>query len=819
LSFFFVFFFLNRNAKSCGAVKHCIKAVWEKQHVPVDTDSICKICLDMVTQARDQLESNETMEEIREVFDGSCDLIPIKIVKKECKVLADDFIVELVEALASEMNPQVVCSTAGLCNNARIDELLEKYQEEQKKNNNQLSCDQCNSIGDHITHKFHTSSRDQVLYGFLGACGRLSSFSDACSSLVLTYFNEIYQELTKNLKTENICHMSGVCASNFHQHEDSSVQIETKSNVGFLKNKQVNDDVPCELCEQLVRHLRDILIANTTESEFKQVLEGLCKQTKGFKNECLSLVDQYYSILYETLVNNLDANGACFMIGVCPKGSNMPMIAPTTPFLPKDQKFPKRKLGENEKAIKMMPLPIDRLMGVNTALDLVEGGELCPLCQYILHFVQEELSEAKTEDEIKTSIGRVCDKFPKSIHGNCHNFIDTYGDALIALLVQGIDPRDLCPTLKFCPKNGRDVEIVDPDFMDVEVNHESKTSCPLCQLVIKEAENYIKEQKSKETAKKALEKVCTHLPPKPQLQCKDFVETYYDELLEKLISDLEPKEICSELKLCPALLSGIFKVGIERADNIPYVGNGDIDTNEIPDSTFNGQPIGNRQTISSGECTLCDMVITAAEEKVKDGMKKEQIEDILFKECSRYRPYESICDNFIKSNTDKIIKLLTENLSPKQICHQLSLCFADVQVIDSVVVSIVAHPALKSVSIPKSKPLSDDPPCVLCEFIMTKLESELKDKTTRDEIRTAVENICTVLPKSISQQCTKFIDEYADLIIDMVDTVPPRQMCQQMSLCPTMTTTQHLVGKSECTWGPSHFCSDHKVAEKCKVKL
>lgn len=88
-------------------MKHCISAVWEKQRVPEDTDSICKICLDMVGQARDQLESNETMEEIREVFDGSCDLIPLNVVKKECKRLADDFIPELVETLASQMNPQV----------------------------------------------------------------------------------------------------------------------------------------------------------------------------------------------------------------------------------------------------------------------------------------------------------------------------------------------------------------------------------------------------------------------------------------------------------------------------------------------------------------------------------------------------------------------------------------------------------------------------------------------------------------------------------------------------------------------------------------
>ena len=61
----------------------------------------------MVAEARGQLESNETMEELKQVFEGSCDLIPLKVVKKECKRLADDFIPELVEALSSQMNPQV----------------------------------------------------------------------------------------------------------------------------------------------------------------------------------------------------------------------------------------------------------------------------------------------------------------------------------------------------------------------------------------------------------------------------------------------------------------------------------------------------------------------------------------------------------------------------------------------------------------------------------------------------------------------------------------------------------------------------------------
>ena len=86
-------------------MKHCIKAVWEKETVLHDDDEVCTICKEMVGEARDTLLSNQTQEELREVFDGSCDLIPISLIAKECRTLCDQFIPELVETLASEMNP------------------------------------------------------------------------------------------------------------------------------------------------------------------------------------------------------------------------------------------------------------------------------------------------------------------------------------------------------------------------------------------------------------------------------------------------------------------------------------------------------------------------------------------------------------------------------------------------------------------------------------------------------------------------------------------------------------------------------------------
>lgn len=78
------------------------------------------------------------------------------------------------------------------------------------------------------------------------------------------------------------------------------------------------DDLPCELCEQLVSHLRDLLVANTTEDEFERVLQGLCKQTGQFAAECQSLVSEYYPMVYKMLVDELNSTVACAMIDICP---------------------------------------------------------------------------------------------------------------------------------------------------------------------------------------------------------------------------------------------------------------------------------------------------------------------------------------------------------------------------------------------------------------------------------------------------------------------------------------------------------------------
>ena len=49
-----------REAKECGANKHCIENYWNRLRIPEDNDDVCTICKNMVKEARDTLNSNMT---------------------------------------------------------------------------------------------------------------------------------------------------------------------------------------------------------------------------------------------------------------------------------------------------------------------------------------------------------------------------------------------------------------------------------------------------------------------------------------------------------------------------------------------------------------------------------------------------------------------------------------------------------------------------------------------------------------------------------------------------------------------------------------
>lgn len=289
-------------------------------------------------------------------------------------------------------------------------------------------------------------------------------------------------------------------------------------------------------------------MANTTQSEFKTVLEGICKQTKSFESECLSIANQYYDVIYQKLTQDLDPNGACFLIGICPKGLKAAQSMPVQmmPLLPVKILQQKKILGADEpifstQEINSFQLPKDVLLldasqVKQQTVNVYKDGQLCTLCQYFLNFVQEALASPQNAESIKKTVENTCEKLPKALRGECQGFVDTYGDAIIAMFVQDIDPSLVCPKIGVCARR-------------TPLNNEK---CPLCLFLIQELEETLKGDRSKANIKSKLNGLCSHLSTQLQAECNDFVQTYTDELVDKLSDDFSPQQICLYLRLCTA---------------------------------------------------------------------------------------------------------------------------------------------------------------------------------------------------------------------------------------------------------------------------
>ncbi|RZC39950.1 prosaposin [Asbolus verrucosus] len=782
------------SAASCHAVKHCIQTVWIYKQLPPDTSSVCQTCLDMVKEARDQLESNETQELIKEVFEGSCALLHIKAIVKECDKIADEYIPELIETLASEMNPQVVCSVAGLCNNERFRQLIaeEKAAQQPKKAD---TCEGCHTVVSIMEDKFNKMSRDEVLQSFLELCGRTGSLSDGCSNIVITYFTDIYHHLKENFNAEEVCLMSGECSAKFHTHA-AKVEITPISHIGYVPvGGNQKDDLPCELCEQLVSHLRDLLIANTTEDEFKMVLEGLCKQTKSFQAECLSLVDEYYAVAYNFLVSELEPSALCALAGICPRNDTQEQV-PIIPLLPvesvakatsKQPSVVRINMGKDGAAVRVMEtpeeaqLPIDLLMPPHT--QVLYDSTTCVFCEYFLHYLQQVITSPTSEEEIKEIIDKACSKLPRSINNTCVQFVDMYEPALVAILAQEIDPSQVCPLIKACPSsNSKDVEI----FMHAESD---SSKCPLCLFAVSRLEEMVKDKKTEENIKNALDKLCSHLSDNLAEECNDFVNTYTDELIEMLIADLSPQEVCVYLKLC--------------TDDKPTDADsdvGDIRTNTIFDNTINGKSIQSSAAISDNpQCVICEFVMKEIQDELKDNKTEEDIKRTVHNICNHLpRSVAKECNDFVNEYADTVIQLLIEATVPSEICRMIHLC-PDSDEVAAIKVEIFE--------------------CAVCETLVYAMEKILANPKIDHNIDHVLEKACRALPAKSQDKCAEIIKKYGKTIYNLVIHLADKGLvCKEIKLCASEVARPRrevTVGASKCTWGPSYWCASNENAEKC----
>ena len=84
----------------------------------------------------------------------------------------------------------------------------------------------------------------------------------------------------------------------------------------------------------------------------------------------------------------------------------------------------------------------------------------------------------------------------------------------------------------------------------VATNEVAETAgyCEICEFAITKLDEILEDKSNEQEIKDALDSLCAYLPNSIKDECKTFVDTYTDMIIEMLTNDVTPKEVIKCIK-------------------------------------------------------------------------------------------------------------------------------------------------------------------------------------------------------------------------------------------------------------------------------
>ncbi|XP_076318040.1 prosaposin isoform X15 [Tachypleus tridentatus] len=723
----------------CSSISMCQNKAVSKGSLSVE---VCEICQRVAADFQELLTIYPFSGEIEKMLGNVCD--KLGRFSETCKSIVNFGVSNCYGFILTSLDPDLMCSFIKLCPEASIsfEEWL-RY----------IECNGCMAIVGGVKNKLldffedKSKARDTICSYFP------MSFRAYCETALTEYIPTIYK-FVYIMEAMEACGMVNMCPKSNKTPKSKKIQLD--------------DTLTCEFCENLVQYVRNIISSNTTKEEFRTAFQNFCEELGVIKDECEKMVDEYFDMIYDFILNDLDPKSFCSAIGLCESISvGMVKMLPAvkiTSFQPLVKLFPAEKVHRQDKyGLYKKNLDDSNSIEDRSSLQLPENRLVlphfilnhdidCAVCQAVMYFVETEIHklDVRSKPALKKMLEEVCSTWAEDVGTQCSHFVDKYLDIILDLLMKEVKPSEICNLIKVCTDNIKipevTVKVVSPPL------DTSDSQCTLCNQAVKYLKNEMEHNKPEEAIKAVLENFCHTLPQSNFKECEAFVNKYTEMMVDLLIQEINPEKVCEALKQCP-----------ERERN-------DILISEVSDSF---------------ECLLCKQVMTYLEKELEDKPTEEAIKNALEKVCSILpQSLSKECDDFVKEYADLIIKLLLQELDPNIVCDALKLCPGqqrnDVQIAT----------------------VTESIQCTLCKQVMAYLDKELEDKPTEEAIKNALEKVCSILPQSLSKECDDFVKEYADLIITLlVQELDPNTVCDALKLCPGNKISSHLVSgfdKNEC---------------------
>lgn len=294
-------------------------------------------------------------------------------------------------------------------------------------------------------------------------------------------------------------------------------------------------------------------------------------------------------------------------------------------------------------------------------------------------------------------------------------------------------------------------------------------TCMFCMVIVKDVEGFVKANKTEQEIMNFLTNVCQMIPTKSIAdECQTIVQTYVPEIIELVTSEVDPKVICTLIKLCNSL---------EDKVSHPHLPVSEVKPQQI--TKFSPLPIQ-----SEPICTDCQKFFNDIKNLVLANATEQEIETLIDQTlCSYLGSYETMCKDLVKQYLPEIMQLLSSEFDPKMVCQSLGFC---TQTMPETRNFLLKMKLMKSKFYSIASADNSAEGCNTCKAIMKDIQDLDRNKAIQTEIKDFFKKEVCDHFGNYKFACNGFVDVYGEALFELLaNELDPESRCRSLGFCAT----------------------------------